>query len=144
MGVASVTRLKLRSWLTLPQFLLMALRSNAQAACTPGFRAGQLLVDRGNTFWTLTTWDDDEAVKRFMFAGAHAQVMPKLMTWCDEASLARWPHDDQTLPSWDVAHAKLHEVGRASRVKFPSPRHKDLAFPPPRTTIVQPIMRKVL
>src|SRR5215475_10786934 len=100
MGIASVTRLKLRSWLTLPEFFVMATRSNGDAARTPGFRAGQLLVDRGNTFWTLTTWDDDEAVKRFMVSGAHAKVMPKLIVWCDEASLARWPHDEAALPSW--------------------------------------------
>ena len=142
MGVASVTRLKLRSRLNLQEFMLTALRSNSDAARTPGFRGGQLLTDSNLTFWTLTTWDDDEAVKRFMFSGAHAKVMPKLIVWCDEASLARWPHDDPALPSWETANAKLHEVGRASRVKFPSPRHKDFAFPPPRTSIVQDIAKR--
>ena len=126
----------------LTEFVWLALRSNADAARTPGFRAGQLLTDRNLTFWTLTAWDDEDALKRFMLAGNHAKAMPKLILWCDEASVARWAHEGPALPSWDDANAHLHEFGRASRVRFPSPRHNDLAFPPPRVGLVQEIKKK--
>ena len=137
MGVASVTRLKLRSWRYLPPFALETLASARQAARTPGFLGGAILNDRDLTFWTLTAWENEAALKAFMMTGAHARVMPKLIMWCDEAAVARW--EAEALPGWDEAVAKLKTAGRPSRVKFPSVRHKDLDFPRPVMTRSVPI-----
>jgi len=41
----------------------------------------------GLAFWTLSIWRTIEAMKKFMFASPHKQVMQKLPYWCDEASL---------------------------------------------------------
>ena len=58
-------------------------------------------------------------MRDFMRSGAHRAVMPRLIDWCDEASLIDWEHD--TLPEWIEAEARLRSAGRLSRVLHPSP-----------------------
>ena len=33
-------------------------------------------------------WTDEAAMKSFMESGAHRTITPKLLEWCDEASVA--------------------------------------------------------
>jgi hypothetical protein len=54
-----------------------------------------------------------------MRSGAHRTVMPKLIDWCDEASLVNWERD--TPPDWSQAEATMWSDGRLSRVRYPSP-----------------------
>jgi heme-degrading monooxygenase HmoA len=68
----------------------MTFRSQRQIAHADGFLGGRLLVDKRNTYWTLTTWQTEAAMKKFRGSGPHAKVMPKLMGWCDEAAYAHW------------------------------------------------------
>jgi hypothetical protein len=46
-------------------------------------------------------------------------VMPKLLDWCDEASLVDWKQG--SLPDWSEAEARMRNSGRTSRVRHPSP-----------------------
>jgi heme-degrading monooxygenase HmoA len=130
MPTASLTRLRLRHWRFLPAFAWMTRAASRQAARAPGYLDGALLAERDLTFWTLTLWADEAALKAYRAADAHGRAMPRLAQWCDEASVVRFAAD--ALPSFAEADRCLREAGRASRVRRPSPRHAGLAHTPPR------------
>jgi hypothetical protein len=58
--------------------------------------------------------------------------MPRLLDWCDEASIAHWTQQESTLPTWVEADQKMREIGRISKVRKPSPHHENMSFRPPR------------
>src|SRR5580658_789185 len=95
----SLTRLRIRSTRFAPIFLLYTLRALRQVKKAPGFQKGGLLTDRSWTFWTMTAWDTQENMRQFMITGAHKEAMPRLLRWCDEASVAHWTQPEVTLPS---------------------------------------------
>jgi hypothetical protein len=129
MPVVSITRLRVRSWRYLPSFFIQTVRIAFQARQANGNLAVRLLRDR-QTYWTITIWSSDAAVKAFMHAAPHGPAMRSLLEWCDEASLARWTQDAE-LPSWDEAHARLEREGRPSKVNHPSAAHAVHRFPAP-------------
>ncbi len=142
MSFVSVTRLKVRSFRFVPSFLLEAFRIRRQVAAAPGFQSGALLADRNWTFWTMTTWDDPESMRRFMTNSPHLTAMPRLLDWCDEASVAHWEQLGDAPPSWPEADKRMRALGRASKVSFPSPFHAELTYPPPRVAAEAKIARK--
>jgi hypothetical protein len=134
MNFVSLTRLRIRSIRFMPLFAIHAFRSRMQVSSAPGFQTGALLADRSRTFWTMTAWDSQESMRAYMTTGAHKKAMPRLLHWCDEASVAHWTQPDATLPSWMEADRRMRDSGRASKVSHPSPRHASLSYRPPRTT----------
>jgi hypothetical protein len=135
----SITRLRLRSLRFVPGFALHTWASLRQVRVAGGFLDGALLTDRSMTFWTMTAWDREDSMRRYMTAGAHKQAMPKLMHWCDEASVVHWQQDHDGLPSWAEADRRMREEGRASKVRNPSDQHATLTFRSPRLTRGGPI-----
>lgn len=101
-------------------------------ARSPGFFGGKLLVDSGLTFWTLTVWQNEQAMKKFRGSGAHARVMSRLPGWCDEAAYAHWVLTEDLVPTWEEAYERLVAEGRLSRVEHPSKSHLDRHFVKPR------------
>lgn len=134
MPFVSVTRLRIRSIRFLPAFLLHNLRTLAQVKAAPGFQGGSLLMDRALAFWTLTAWDSQGSMRAYMTSGAHRIAMPHLLDWCDEASVAHWDQDGETLPDWAEAERRMRAEGRPSKLRHPGPRHADLGFRAARTT----------
>jgi quinol monooxygenase YgiN len=132
MPSVSITRLRVRKWRYLLSFVVWAMRSAKQAKQAPGNLGVGLLRDRGNAFWTKTVWTDDAAMRAFMLSNPHKAAMPKLLEWCDEASLVRWTQEGADLPSWQDAHQRLETEGRPSKVNHPSEAHRALKFPPPK------------
>jgi hypothetical protein len=122
MAQVSVTRLRLRSFWIVPLFVWHSLRSLKQARAADGCLAAEI-NNFGGAFWTLTVWRDRAAVRAFMLTGTHRKVMPKLASWCDEASLAHWDQEDEQMPSWKEASRRLGAEGRTSAVDHPSPAH---------------------
>jgi len=130
--LASVTRLRVRSVMNLPAFLWKTFLSQSQVMAAPGFQGGRLLIDSGRTFWTLTVWENEPAMKAFRGSGAHARVMPRLVEWCDEAAYAHWDPTEDSIPSWPDAYDRLVKQGRLSRVAHPSANHEAGNFAKPR------------
>jgi len=128
----SVTRLRLRSWTYLPEFMWHTWRSVRQLRRAPGFLVGKTALEARLTFWTLTKWETEKAMREFRGSGAHAQAMPRLAKWCDEASVAHWAEEMEGLPSWQQASARLAAGGRPSRVEHPSADHLKGKFAEPR------------
>ncbi len=144
MPFVSVTRLRLRSIRFLPAFALQTLGTLRQAGAAPGFRDGSLLPDRRWTFWTMTLWDDRDAMRAYMTAGAHRTAMPKLLGWCDEASVVHWDTPDTALPGWADAAARMRLDGRPSKVRRPSADHAAMTFSDPRLTRAAPIRSQAM
>jgi hypothetical protein len=133
MPLSSITRLRVRSIRYLPEFLLRALASVRQARRSPGCLGADVRREVKLTFWTRTLWRDEPSMRAFMTSGAHRAVMPKLLDWCDEASVTHWQQDGEHLPDWPTAEARMRAEGRTSRVRNPSPAHgRGEAFPPSR------------
>ena len=142
MVFVSLTRLRVRSIRFLPAFALHALRTQRQVERASGFKGGALLPDRDWTFWTMTAWESQASMRAYMTNGAHKQAMPKLMQWCDEASVAHWEQEDATLPSWSEADGRMRTTGRVSKVLHPSPAHAQLRYREPRKSGGAPILPK--
>ena len=128
----SLTRLRVRSLRFLPLFGLHTLRSLRQVERAAGFRDGALLADRKWTFWTLTVWDDQADMRAFMTSGDHRAAMPRLLDWCDEASVAHWEQADASLLPWPEADRRMRGEGRPSKLRHPSADHAPMTFAPPR------------
>jgi hypothetical protein len=134
---ASVTRLRVRSVTYLPLFVWKTFLSQRQAVRAPGFLGGGLLLDAHRTFWTLTAWESERAMRTFRGTAPHARVMPRLVGWCDEAAYAHWIPTGAAVPSWLEAYEHLVAEGRLSRVAHPSPAHDARQFAKPR---LRPLM----
>ena len=134
----SITRLRLRHWWYLPPFFLGSNRSIAQARNAPGFRKGMTLSDRRRTFWTMTGWDNEGAMRAYRGNGEHKIVMAKLPGWCDEAAVAHYQADE--LPSWTEAWERLKQ-GRFTPVQHPSADQQAKQIPAPR---VRPLIQRTI
>lgn len=126
MAFNSITRLRLRSLLTLPAFLRAAADSSAQAARAAGFLGGALLPEGRMVFWTRTAWESEADMKAYRDSDAHRAVMPKLIAWCDEASVAHW--EGEVVRDWDEIYRRMAEQGRISRVRRPTRAHLEKSF----------------
>nr|WP_236657568.1 hypothetical protein [Acidisarcina polymorpha] len=73
-------------------------------------------------------------MREYMTTGPHKKVMPRLLNWCDEASVAHWTQPEEELPSWLEADRRMRESGRASKVRHPTSNHSSLTYEAPRTT----------
>ncbi len=124
----SVTRLRLRSLRFLPAFLREVEAIVAQMKKSAGYLGGALLVEGRMVFWTRSVWDSAEAMKAFRDTGAHRVSMPKLLDWCDEASLVHW--DGEEMRDWPAIRARLIAEGRLSKVRHPSRAHREKRFSP--------------
>jgi hypothetical protein len=128
--LVSITRLRVRSWRYLPAFFVAALRSAYQARRAQDNLAVTILREADNTYWTRSLWANETAMKSFMVSGIHRTVMPKLLKWCDEASVARWTQDSAQEPTWDELHLRMQRDGRAARVNYPSEAHRRFHIAP--------------
>ena len=133
----SVTRLRIRSVLSLPLFLWRTQQAKSQASKAAGFLGGRLLVDKHRVYWTLTGWESEKAMKAYRGAGAHGAVMKRLPGWCNEAAYAHWESTERAIPAWPEAYERLKISGKLSRVEHPSPAHEAREFVAPR---LQPLI----
>ena len=124
----SVTRLRVRKVRYLPGFAYYTIRSYFQARKAKGNLLTAIARDEGLVFWTKTAWESELAMRNFRNSGEHRTIMPKLATWCDEATYVHWLQDSRYLPSWPEACTRLIEEGTVSKVHFPSSNHPGRTF----------------
>jgi hypothetical protein len=133
----SVTRLRVRSFIYLPQFLRDAFKSMRQVGRSSGFLGGRLLVNAKNVFWTMTAWKDEAAMNAYRTGGAHRTAMPKLLDWCDEAAVVHWDQETSELPSWQEAHRRMAVEGKPSKVNYPSAAQASNHIPAPEPSRIE-------
>jgi hypothetical protein len=132
MPLISVTRLRIRSIWFLPAFFFYTLRANWQARAATGNGAARLLPDAHRTFWTCSQWTDLNAMRAYVSSGSHREAMKRLAHWCDEASVVHWEQADTEMPGWDVAHQRMQQDGRPSKVNHPNAAHLAYQIPKPK------------
>lgn len=122
----SLTRLRLRGYRHVPSFLWQARLSSEQARRSPGFLAGAVFASPlHRTFWTMTVWKEEAAMRSFRGGGDHRHVMTRLADWCDEAAVAHWQQRDAAVPDSAEMLRRMQTTGRVSRVNHPTPGHAE-------------------
>jgi hypothetical protein len=142
MAFISVTRLRVRSFTYLPQFVWRTLQIVRETENASGFLGGKLLREAQNTFWTVTAWEDEPKMNAFRIAGSHLVAMTKLLDWCDEASVAHWHQETPRLPTWLEAHRRMISDGRLSKVNHPSSAQLANRFPSPQPSRIERTLRR--
>lgn len=131
MAFISVTRLRLRGLRFMPGFAWHTLASRRQASRADGFLGGYVAAGPGPGYWTVTAWTDRAAMLAYRNTAAHKRAMPRLIGWCNEASIAHWEQPTPALPSPADALARMLELGRVSKVRHPTPEHAAGRVAPP-------------
>lgn len=129
----SVTRLRLRAWRFLPAFLWLSFASERQAKQALGNLKTKLVTDANFTFWTLTMWENEAAMRAFMTTGSHRQAMPKLVEWCDEATVVHWEQEREEFPTMAEAYQRMQQQGCWSKLNRPSVAHQNREIAMPRS-----------
>jgi len=125
MPFVSITRLRVRRWRYVPQFLIQSIRAARQAKRSAGSISVSVLRDIDRAFWTRTVWRDEAAMRAFMRSGVHRRIMARLPEWCDEAALIRWVQEASDPPSWQEAHRRLQKrVGVRGSVSHRRPNFR--------------------
>jgi len=137
MAFISVTRLRVRSFGYLPQFVWEILKAMRQAEHSPGFIGGTLLRNAKNAFWTITAWKNETAMNVYRTGGGHRSVMPKLLNWCDEAAVVHWNEESSEIPSWQEAHRRMVKEGKPSKVNYPSAAQASNHIPAPEPSRIE-------
>jgi hypothetical protein len=122
-------------------FVWRTLQSVRQTKRSAGFLGGKLLRDARNAFWTVTVWEEESAMNAFRTSGAHRSAMPKLLEWCDEASVVHWTQETVELPTWKEAHRRMVDEGRLSKVNHPSSDQLAKRFPAPRVSRIEQTLK---
>lgn len=138
----SVTRLRLRSFLLLPKFLMMNGASSKVLVATPGFLVGKELIDKQLTFWTVTAWTDIDAMKSFRNSVPHRKAIQKLPFWCDEGAYAHWEQDSEELPDWTTVYTRIMTEGKLTKVKKPSLQQISFNYPKPKWRKTERVFRR--
>ena len=141
MALISVTRLRVRSFIYLPQFFWHAFKSTRQAERSSDFLGGRLLVNPKNVFWTMTAWKDQAAMNAYRNGGAHRRAMPKLLNWCNEAAVVHWTQESLEIPSWREAYQRMAEQGKPSKVNHPSPEQLSNHIPAPEPSRIERMIK---
>jgi hypothetical protein len=122
--IVSITRARLRSIRFLLPFARCSLRCWWQATNTAVNLGVRLRKTRGLRFWTLTIWENEDALKAYRDILLRGKVMPRARHWFDENSAAHWEQESMKMPSWENAASLLKERGHFSEVDHPSKSQK--------------------
>ena len=137
MALISVTRLRVRSLIYLPQFLWDTFKTKRQVERSSGFLGGRLLVNAKNVFWTMTAWKDQAAMNAYRTGGAHRRAMPKLLNWCNEAAVVHWTQESSEIPFWHEVQQHMTKDGKLSKVIIPRLLRRRIIFPGPEPSRIQ-------
>jgi heme-degrading monooxygenase HmoA len=106
--------LPLRRFRATPGFMRMALQIRRQLADAPGL-VGYSLDARplARRYWTLSAWEDRDALTRFVAASPHAAVMTTLRPRMGTTRFTTWHLPGSALPPrWSDARARLDAEAR--------------------------------
>ena len=106
--LALLTELPLARFRDLGRFVLYTRRIEAQLRKTPGV-VGYSLMARvfSKRFWTLSVWEGDAALAKFVVQIPHAQVMSAFAGKMRQTPFVRWSIRGSEYPlRWDEAFQK--------------------------------------
>jgi len=107
--VALLSYLPLKSYWRVPPFFLYTAQVMKQLASAQGVLGYSLLArPLRKQFWTLSAWENAEALQAFVQHPPHVRIMDALTPHMDKASFVRWTVKGSQLPlRWDEALRRL-------------------------------------
>ncbi|MFF8387233.1 DUF3291 domain-containing protein [Streptomyces kanasensis] len=105
------SRFEVRSLTDVPRFLLRSFAAWRQVATAPG-AYGASLVARPlrRTFYTLSAWQDRDALYAYARAEPHRTIMKELRSTTRDSAFTFWETTTDALPvHWDEAWRRLAE-----------------------------------
>lgn len=129
MPIVSITRLEVRP-LALTSFFRLNLLAFVQAAATPCFIKGRAMINPfALTFWTMTLWESEQAMKAYRNSGDHLAAMRRLNDLARAGAVVHWEQEGTEFPSFAEARRHLLEHGTFTKIQHPSRRHRHNADP---------------
>jgi quinol monooxygenase YgiN len=110
--VVTITRLPLRSHRRIPRIMLATLRIVRQLRRSEGLVGYALKAELvRKTFWTMSAWADDEALRAFVRSDAHVHAMAALSPHMDGAHIETFTLSGSELPlEWSTVADRLVAV----------------------------------
>ncbi|HEX7096210.1 MAG TPA: hypothetical protein VF183_10030 [Acidimicrobiales bacterium] len=119
------SRLRLQSPRHLVRFLRGTRAINRQLRSSPGLVDSKLRAQFGKlTFWTLSSWESEEALQRFARSGPHAAVVGDLRRRgaMRSGDFAFWTIErGSRLPRWDEVERRVNDAVAARQQPTPEP-----------------------
>jgi quinol monooxygenase YgiN len=112
---AMASRFEVRSAAHVPRFFLKSLAAWRQVRSAPGCLGASLIAQPlRRVFYTLSAWQDRDALYAFAAAQPHRGIMASLRPTMRSAIFTFWDVPTGQLPlSWDDAQQRLSEQARA-------------------------------
>lgn len=106
--IISLTVFKVRSLWYLPRFLWHASRSGRQIQQSPGMMHYSIKADfRQLTFWTLSAWEGEPDLKRYVWNAAHWKAMKATQSMVD--TMGSYRYLSNQIPDWEEAVETLEK-----------------------------------
>jgi quinol monooxygenase YgiN len=112
---AMASRFEVRSAADVPRFFLKSLAAWRQVRSAPGCLGASLIAQPlRRVFYTLSAWQDRDALYAFAAAQPHRGIMASVRPTMRSATFTFWDVPTGQLPlSWDDAQQRLSEQARA-------------------------------
>ena len=112
---AMASRFEVRSATDVPRFFLKSLAAWRQVRSAPGCLGASLIAQPlRRVFYTLSAWQDRDALYAFARTMPHRGIMASLRPTMRSATFTFWDVPTGQLPlSWDDARQRLAEQARA-------------------------------
>ncbi|WP_323379926.1 DUF3291 domain-containing protein [Streptomyces alkaliphilus] len=108
-ALVMASRFEVHSAAHVPRFLVKSLLAWKQVRSTPGAYGVSLVAQPWKrTFWTLSAWESDEALRAYATTEPHRSIMTGLGPVMKDALFVRWEVATDDLPvTWEEARHRL-------------------------------------
>ena len=106
---AMVSYLPLNKFRALPKFMLYTRQIQRQLAESEGLIGYSMDANVvGKEFWTLSVWEDAEALRRFVHRNPHDETMTALLPDMGQTAFVRWQAKGSSVPpDWSAAKERV-------------------------------------
>jgi Domain of unknown function (DUF3291) len=108
---AMLSYLPLNKWRAMPKFMRYTYQIRRQLADSEGLIGYSLDANvPGRAFWTLSVWEDEEHLWRFVQRTPHGRVMTYLLPDMGQTEFVHWEVDGSSIPpDWEEAKRRMRE-----------------------------------
>ena len=108
---ALVSFLPLNKFRALPKFMRYTFQTQRQLATSEGLIGYSMDANiLGKEFWTLSVWEDAEALRRFVHRTPHEEIMRDLLPDMRQTEFVRWKAKGASVPpDWGAAKERVRE-----------------------------------